>query len=161
MVALQYCVGFCHTPTGTGHGHTHVPSLLNLPLPPQCLCSVLEVERHAGLTILMKIIFYRGLTSLLLCRHLQSFIVEPWEQSLFSSQAVFKMCPSPLGTPSEPAWALLASSPLHQLPGSLCKLYLTSSDLFSGSYIILSWGTSILPFNISVGFYMQRLEFLS
>ena len=31
IVALQYCIGFCHTSTLLSHGYTYVPSLLNLP----------------------------------------------------------------------------------------------------------------------------------
>ena len=30
VIALQYCVGFCHTSTWINHGYTGVPSLLNL-----------------------------------------------------------------------------------------------------------------------------------
>ena len=31
IIALQYCVGFCHTSIWTSHGHTYVLSFLNLP----------------------------------------------------------------------------------------------------------------------------------
>ena len=31
IIALQYCIGFCHTPTWISHGYTYIPSLLNLP----------------------------------------------------------------------------------------------------------------------------------
>ena len=31
IIALQYCVGFCHTSAWISHRYTHVPSLLNLP----------------------------------------------------------------------------------------------------------------------------------
>ena len=31
IIALQYCVGFCHTATWISHRYTYVPSLLNLP----------------------------------------------------------------------------------------------------------------------------------
>ena len=31
IIALQYCVSFCHTSTWISHGYTHVPSLWNLP----------------------------------------------------------------------------------------------------------------------------------
>ena len=31
VIALQYCVGFCHTSTWISHRYTYVPSLLNLP----------------------------------------------------------------------------------------------------------------------------------
>ena len=30
IIALQYCVGFCHTSTWISHRYTYVPSLLNL-----------------------------------------------------------------------------------------------------------------------------------
>ena len=33
MIALQYCVGFCHTSTWIGHRYASVPSLYNLPPP--------------------------------------------------------------------------------------------------------------------------------
>ena len=33
IIALQYCVGSCHTPTWISHRYTYVPSLLNLPPP--------------------------------------------------------------------------------------------------------------------------------
>ena len=31
IIALHYCVGFCHTSTQPIHSYTYVPSLLNLP----------------------------------------------------------------------------------------------------------------------------------
>ena len=31
IIALQYCVGFCHTSTWISHRYTYVPSLLNFP----------------------------------------------------------------------------------------------------------------------------------
>ena len=31
IIALQYCVGFCHTAAWISHRYTYVPSLLNLP----------------------------------------------------------------------------------------------------------------------------------
>ena len=31
IIALQYCFGFCHTPTWISHRYTYVPSLVNLP----------------------------------------------------------------------------------------------------------------------------------
>ena len=31
IIALQYCVGFCHTSAWISHRYTYVPSLLNLP----------------------------------------------------------------------------------------------------------------------------------
>ena len=39
IIALQYCIGFCHTSTWISHRYTYVPSLLNLsptshPFPP-------------------------------------------------------------------------------------------------------------------------------
>ena len=34
IIALQYCVGICHTTTWVSHKYTHVPSLLNLLPPP-------------------------------------------------------------------------------------------------------------------------------
>ena len=34
MIALQYCVGFCHTSTWSSHRQTYVPSLSNLPATP-------------------------------------------------------------------------------------------------------------------------------
>jgi len=34
VVALHYCVGFCHISTWIGHRYTYVPSPLNIPPPP-------------------------------------------------------------------------------------------------------------------------------
>ena len=34
LIALQYCVGFCHTSASICHRYTYVPSLLNLPPTP-------------------------------------------------------------------------------------------------------------------------------
>ena len=34
IIALQYCVGFCHTSTWISHRYIHVPSFLNLPPAP-------------------------------------------------------------------------------------------------------------------------------
>jgi len=34
IIALHYCIGFCHTSTCISHRYTYVPSLLKLPLPP-------------------------------------------------------------------------------------------------------------------------------
>ena len=31
IIALQYCVGFCHTSTWISHRYTYIPSLLNFP----------------------------------------------------------------------------------------------------------------------------------
>ena len=31
IIALQYCIGFCHTSTWISHRYTYVPSLLNFP----------------------------------------------------------------------------------------------------------------------------------
>ena len=41
IIALQYCVGFCHVTMWISHKYTYVPSLLNLPsvpypIPPGC-----------------------------------------------------------------------------------------------------------------------------
>ena len=32
IIALQYCIGFCHMSAWISHRHTYVPQLLNLPL---------------------------------------------------------------------------------------------------------------------------------
>ena len=42
LIALQYCIDFCHTLTWISHGYTYVPSLLTLPptshpVPPLCV----------------------------------------------------------------------------------------------------------------------------
>ena len=34
VIALQYCVGFCHTSTWISHKYTYFPSFLNFPPPP-------------------------------------------------------------------------------------------------------------------------------
>ena len=41
IIALQYCVGFCHTSTWISHGCMYVPSLLNLPSISQPISPVL------------------------------------------------------------------------------------------------------------------------
>ena len=47
MIALQYCVGFCHT-RWIIHKYTYVPSLLNLPLPPPFHPTPLGCHRAPG-----------------------------------------------------------------------------------------------------------------
>lgn len=116
----------------------------------------------------LKILFHRGLASLLLLRHLLSITAEPREQSVSSSQAAFKMLVIPPGAPSDSAWAPPPTLWAWHFP-SLNTIYTISLDLCANStsllqiyfpvHIILSCGVSILLFNISTGFYMQRLEF--
>ena len=51
VIALQYCVGFCHTSTRISHSYTYVPSILTLPpishpLPPP------QLSQSSGLSFL-------------------------------------------------------------------------------------------------------------
>ena len=46
IIALQYCVGFCHVSAWIGHRYTYVPSLLNLPSTPQLHPTPLAVTEH-------------------------------------------------------------------------------------------------------------------
>ena len=76
IIALQYCVGICHTTTWVSHKYIYVPSLLNLlPLPPPHPPPPRVISEHqAGLPTLhssspLPICFTRGCvcTSVLLC----------------------------------------------------------------------------------------------
>ena len=42
IIALQYCVGFCHTSTWISHRYTYAPSLLNLPPTSPCFWSAVS-----------------------------------------------------------------------------------------------------------------------
>ena len=46
LIALQCCVGFCHTSTWSSHRCTHVPSFLNLPPSPYCIPPLSVVTGH-------------------------------------------------------------------------------------------------------------------
>ena len=50
LIALQYCVGLCHTSTWISHRHTCIPSLLN-PSPTPSHPS--RLSRHTGLSSLL------------------------------------------------------------------------------------------------------------
>ena len=55
LIALQYCVGLCHTSAWISHRYTYVPSLLNLlPTSPNPLasCTVLGTPSHLWTPIL-------------------------------------------------------------------------------------------------------------
>ena len=47
IIALQYCVLFCHTSTWISHRYTHVPSFLNLPPTPPTHPTPLGCHREA------------------------------------------------------------------------------------------------------------------
>ena len=46
MIALQYCVGFCHLSTQISHRYTYVPSLLNSPLTSHPISALYFVTQH-------------------------------------------------------------------------------------------------------------------
>ena len=47
IIALQYCVGFCHTTTWITHRYTYVPSLLNLLSPCTPRLSTSRLSKHS------------------------------------------------------------------------------------------------------------------
>ena len=49
IIALQCCVGFCHTPMWISHRHTYVPALLNLPPTPSHPSSLPQSTRLSSL----------------------------------------------------------------------------------------------------------------
>ena len=48
IIALQYCIGFCHTSTWIRHRYTHIPALLNLPPSSHPIPPLIELEAAAA-----------------------------------------------------------------------------------------------------------------
>ena len=46
IIALQHCVGFCHTSAGISHRYTYVPSLLNFPPTSHPILPLQTVKEH-------------------------------------------------------------------------------------------------------------------
>ena len=62
---LQYCVGFCHTPTRISHRYTYVPSLLSLPLTSHPMLTFKKHYRKGWSWMLRSVGFLQRMRSLI------------------------------------------------------------------------------------------------